>query len=273
MKKGIFVTISVFFLALALLAVANVQAGSHEKQAQAYADLSDLSDVSAIRTNVEWMTKETYATSGFQYSIYNQTISIKQNDSKRGLLSNDLSALVVFWENVGDKNVSLDFSINASIPLIYIRPTNISIIQKPTNTSIIVPNYSNSSILSYFISIETNCSDLSTSWNNISESTASDALNFTIDIECIDSAETYSTFKQLERFDYSELQISDTGSNLSVIRILSPGSIEVKTYKSSYLNIIIPMIERVYYEIPATLNITKGNSRISTILAIPGDIE
>jgi hypothetical protein len=270
-RKGIFVTISVFFLALALLAAANLLGES--KEDHTYADLSDLSDICAMKSNIGWMGKETFSNSGFQYLIYNQTISLIQNDSKRGYLSNDLEALEVFWNVVEDKNVSLDFFINATIPMVYIKPTNVSIIQHPTNTSIVVPNYSNSSILAYFISIDTNCSDLSASWNNISESTNTSAMNFTISIECTDSAETYSTFKQLDRFSYSELQITDLGYNLSVIRINNPGSIDVIRFKSSYLNIIIPMNERVYYEIPARVNITKGDATTSTMLTIPGDIE
>ena len=272
-SKGIFVTISVFFLALAMLAVSNLQTDAKANQANTYADLSDISDISAIRSNIEWMTREAFSVSGFEFSVYGQTLSIEHNDSLRGHLSNDLQALEVFWNNVEDKDVSLDFFDEAGNPTMYIRPANITIIQNPTNTSIVVPDYSNSSIQAYFITMETNCSDLSSSWNNISEINSSDALNFTMNVKCLDTAKTYSTFKQLDRSQYSELQIMDAGYNLSVIRITNPGSIGINTLKSSYLNIIIPMNERVYYEIPASLNITSGQTSISSVLRIPGDIE
>jgi hypothetical protein len=267
--KGIFATISVFFLMLVILMLLGVISSIHSANRENLAQSTDISQINSIKSNIEWMAKETFSVSGFRFSVYNKTLSIEENSTKRGTLTNDFNAMEEFWNGVADKNVSLELFEEAGEPIIYIKPANITIRQDAVNTSITVPDYSNSSILAYYISMETNCSALGSNWLNISE-TSIDPLNFTIDIQCTDSSDSYSDFRQLERFDYSELQIIDSGSNLTVIKIMNLGSLEIQKSKSAYLNIILPMNESVYYEIPSDLNITKGDASYNGAIRIPG---
>lgn len=271
-SKGVFVTISVFFLALALLFMVGLLAGIESGKKQSFSEASDLAEVNSIKSNVEWMAKETFSVSGFRYSVNNQTLSIEENASKRGSLSFGLDALEEFWNGIAKKDVSLVFSESASTPIIHIEPVGIVLIQSPVNTSVLVPGYANSSVNAYHLKIKSSCSELSRTWNNISESTDPDALNFTLDVECTDSTESLSVFRQLDRFGYSELQVRESGGNLTVVEI-ADSSLKVRKYKSAYLNIIMPMNEVVYFEIPSSLSITKGNARFSGALRIPGDLE
>lgn len=272
-SKGIFVTISVFFLVLALLLIVGLMVGIESGKKQSYSDVSDLAEINSIKSNIEWMAKEAFSVSGFGYSVYNRTLSITENASKRGSLYRDLTALEEFWNGVAGKNVSLDFYANASTPVLYVRDTNITVIQRATNTTVTVPGYSNSSVLAYYLTVKTSCSSLAKTWSNLSETAASDALNFTIGVKCTDSSDSLYDFRQLDRLEYNELQITDDGSNVTVIRIISPGSIEIIKFKSAYLNILMPMNENVYFEVPSSLNITKGDAAYSGALRLPGDLE
>ena len=268
--KGIFVTISVFFLALALLSASGLAASAKEKQAGARADLSSLSGISSIRSNMEWMAKDAYAVSGFRFTGYGSVLSIESNSSMRGHLSGDLRAIEDFWNQAG--GAALSFEEDAMVPVMHIQPAGISVAQHPTNTSIVVPEYSGHLVGAYYIQIKAPCSSLSSSWNSLAESEEEGALDFALSLECTDSDGSFSTFKRLDRSAYSELQIMDSGANISVIRIYAPGSLEALTYKSSYLNIIIPMNERAYFEIPATASIAQGDSSLNARLAMPGEM-
>jgi hypothetical protein len=267
--KGIFVTISVLFLTMALLIVIGLSSQVESAKKINYAQSTDIFEINSIKSNIEHMSREAFSVSGFQFSVYNQTLSIEENSTKRGLLSNDLLAIEEFWNGLVDKNVSLDFYENASIPVLNIKPVNFTLIQNTTRTSINVPDNSSSSLLAYFITIKTNCSTLDSSWNNISETNTSNALNFTIGVECMDSNETESDFRQLNRSEYSEIQITETGSNLTVVKITDPGSIEIIKYRSSYLNIIMPMNESVYFEVPSSLNISRGDAAYVGAINLP----
>jgi len=135
-----------------------------------------------------------------------------------------------------------------------------------------VPSYSSPAVLAYFITIETSCNSLSKKWNNISESTAPDALNFTIYVKCTGSSKSVSDFRQLNRSGYSELRVKEGNSNVTVVKIMNPGSLEIVKYRSSYLNIMLPMNQSGYFEVPSSLNISGKGGRFSGALRMPGDI-
>jgi len=272
MNKGVFVTLSAFFLALSLLLIVSAISDIGNAKKKNNAELSDIHGISSMRSNIQWMMKDAFAVSGFTYAISNTTLSIEENSSRSGSLSGDLAALRTFWNNVAgkNKNVTLDFESNASTPVLYIRPLNLTLRQEPTDTSVSVPSYSNSSVLGYYIILETSCSSLSMQWNNITESSAPDALNVTVHVRCSNTSESRSDFRQLNRTGYSELQVLDAGTNLSLITISSPGSLEVRKSRSAYLNIMMPMNESVYLEVPASLSIRSGDSAYSGALRLPG---
>ena len=272
MNKGVFVTLSAFFLALSLLLIVSAISEIDNAKKENNADISDIHLINSIRSNVQWMVKDAYAVSGFTYTISNTTLSIEENASRSGSLSRDFEALRTFWNDVAgkNKNVTLDFGSNASTPVLYIRPLNITLRQEPIDTSITVPPYSNSSVLGYFIIMETSCSSLTMHWNNITESSAPDALNVTVHVRCSGSSESRSDFRQLNRTGYSELQVLDSGTNLSLVTFSPPGSLSVIKSRSAYLNIMMPMNESVYLEVPANLSIRSGDSAYSGALRLPG---
>ncbi len=261
-SKGIFLTISVFFLSLTLLMIATLLLDIQSSRETTNARTTDLLQIGMIRSNVEWMAKDTYAASGYTYTSFGNTLSIEENASRAGTLSRGLDGLAAFWNtNANAKyNAALTISDEARTPKTIIRPMNFTLTQLPTNTSVIVPVYSNASLSSYNIILIVPCSSPSGSWTNISESTAVDALNFTLDIRCDGSNSTYSTFKKLNRSGISELQISDVGTSLAIITFSPPGSISIQKQKSAYLNIMMAMNESVEYEVAALLNISRGIS-------------
>jgi hypothetical protein len=266
-RKGIFVTISVFFLVLALLLVLGVANSALISKKTNLAQSSGIYKAGSMRSNIEWMAKETFSVSGFRYSVYNKTISITENTSMRGSLRHDLDALKEFWNT--EPKVSLDIFEEAETPLLYIRPGNLTIRQAPANTTITVHDYSAGSPLAYFISMKTECTNLSSEWRSLSEGSI-DPLNVSVSLECTNAHESISDLRQIDRAGHSELLITDSGKNLTIIRILDPGSLEVQKFKGAHLNIILPMNESVYFEIPSSLSIVEGDASYNGSVRISG---
>jgi Tfp pilus assembly protein PilV len=274
-SRGIFLTISVFFLSLTLLMIATLLLDIQSSRENTNARTTDLLMIGTIRSNVEWMAKDTYAASGFTYTTFGNTLSIEENISKAGTLSRGLEGLAVFWNtnSMAKTNTTLAISSDAYLPKTMIRPMNFPLTQLPTNTSIVVPTYSNASLSGYNIILIMPCISPSGSWANLSESSAGDSLNFTLDLRCDGSDSTYSTFKQLNRSATSELHISDAGANLTTITITSPGSISIQKLQSAYLNIMMAMNESVEYEVAAMLNVSRSASSYYGPIRISGGIE
>jgi len=267
-RKGIFMTISVFFLVMALLMIVGAVNSSLASKKTGLAQTTGIHQVDSIRSNIEWMAKGTLSASGFGYSIYNRSVIIEQNSSMGGALAHDLGAMKGFWSNP-ENGIILDFSDGAEVPVIYVRPANLTIRQEPTSASISVPENSEGSVLGYSISIVTECSQLSSEWINLSE-TESDPVSLTLYVECSGSSESISDLRNIDRHGFSELLIRDSGANLTIIRLSDPGSLEVQNLKSAHLNIMLPMNESVYYEMPSSLNIKKGDASYNGAIRIPG---